>query len=155
MSLRSAFLLVFFVLLAVFALLNWGAFMAPATLSVGFGRVQAPLGLILLAAIAVLCLLFLSFVVYLQGSVLMEARRHARELGAQRELADKAEASRFTELRSFIAEQVAGLHERIDRLDRDFGNAFERNESALATYVGELGDRVDRLSADPGARSAS
>ena len=39
-----------------------------------------------------------AYVLSLQGSVLLETRRHTKELQAQRELADKAEASRFTEL---------------------------------------------------------
>ena len=56
-----------------------------------------------------------------------------KEMGANRELADKAEASRFTELRGFLdtelrkleAQMSASTRElggRLDKLDRQVGN---------------------------------
>lgn len=102
MPIRNVALLVALAAVAVFAVLNWSVIMAPTTLSLGFAEVQAPLGLVLLGLIALLSVLFLVYAVYLQSSVLLEARRHARELQASRELADQAEASRFTELRDRV-----------------------------------------------------
>src|SRR5262245_13583667 len=99
MTLRTAFLLLLFAATVLFAALNWSAFIAPTPISLGVATVQAPLGLILLAFIALLAVVFLAYALYLQTSFLVEARRSARELQAQRELADQAEASRFTELR--------------------------------------------------------
>ena len=147
MHLRTVILLVVFALLAIFAALNWGAFMAPASLSLGFTVVQAPLGFVLLGFVAFLSALFLAFVVYLQGTVLMDNHRSARELQAQRELAEKAEASRLAELRGYLAGEIDRIHQRIDKLDHDFGEAFERNEASMAAYIGELGERVDRQAA--------
>ena len=95
MKIRTLFLLIVVVVIIVFAALNWSAFMAPTTLSLGFATVQAPLGLIMLGLLVFLTGLFLVFVVYLQTSSLLETRRHARELQANRELADQAEASRL------------------------------------------------------------
>jgi uncharacterized integral membrane protein len=126
MPLRNVLLLVVLVAVAVFAALNWSVIMAPTTLSLGFAEVQAPLGLVLLGVIALLSVLFLAYVVYLQSSVLLEARRHARELQASRELADQAEASRFTELRAHL-----------DTLLTDI-------ENSLSAQLGELRDRLDR-----------
>ena len=131
MTVKSVLLLVVLAALAVFAALNWGAIMTPTTLSVGFTQVQGPLGLILLGFVAALAAIFLAFVVYLQGSVLMETRRHTRELAAQRELADRAEASRFTELTA-----------RIDRMEREIVTAIERSERSVAAYIGELDERI-------------
>ena len=103
MSLRALFLILVFVVLAIFTVLNWSAFMSPTTLSLLFASVQAPLGLIMLVVTALLAALFLD-VSRLRpdhGQSPMRGRS-ARELAAQRDLADQAEASRFTELRGFL-----------------------------------------------------
>jgi hypothetical protein len=74
--------------------------------------------------------LFLVFVVYQQTSAILEARRHAREPQSNRELADQAEASRFTELKVLMEGEIkrrAGLDSelrdvvlaRVDQLDCD------------------------------------
>ena len=124
MQLRNVALLVVLGAVALFAALNWGVIMTPTTLSLGFAEVQAPLGLVLLVMLAVICALFLFYLVYLQTTVLLEHRRHARELETQRQLADQAEASRFTELRTL-------LEARLDQL-----------ENSLAASIGELADRL-------------
>lgn len=155
MKIRTLFLLIGLGAVAVFAMLNWSVFTAPATLSLGVAHVQAPLGLVMLGLVAFLAALFLVFVVYLQTSVLLEARRHARELQANRELADQAEASRFTELRGFLEAELtrqAGLDAesrvvvlaRLDQLDRDLRSAVEQSGNTLAAYIGELEDRLER-----------
>jgi uncharacterized integral membrane protein len=131
-----AFFLVL-VLVGVFALVNWDAFAAPTPLSVGFTTVQAPLGLIMLGLIAFLCVLFTVWVVSLQATSLLDARRQTKELQAQRDLADKAEASRFTELRS-------ELMARLDRLQTESRSALEHNANAVAAHLGELEDRLER-----------
>ena len=155
MKVRTLFLLLTVAAIAVFTALNWSAFMAPATLSLGVANVQAPLGLVMLGLVAFLAALFLVFVVYLQTSVLLEARRYARELQASRELAGQAEASRFTELRGFLEAELtrqAGLDAesrvvvlaRLDQLDRDLRTAVEQSGNTLAAYIGELEDRLER-----------
>ncbi len=102
MNLRTLSIAVALALLGVFTLLNWGAFLAPTTLSLGFAEVQAPLGLVMLGVTGVVSGLFLVYILFQQASVIMESRRTAKELKAHRELADKAEASRFTEMRTFL-----------------------------------------------------
>jgi uncharacterized integral membrane protein len=109
MPLRTVVLLIVCTVVALFAALNWSAFLAPTTISLGVAQVQAPLGLIMLVLMAVLAALFLAYVVYLQSTVLLEARRHAKELQAQRELADQAEVSRFTELRAYLDTRLSEL----------------------------------------------
>ena len=141
---RSTVIVVLLLLLLVFAMLNWGAFTAPTAISLGFTEVKAPLGLILLVVIALLCALFLAFALYLQGTALVEWRRLNRELEAQREVAQKAEASRFAELKSQVDANQRALLERLDRMDHDFGGALERTESAMAAYIGELDDRIGK-----------
>lgn len=132
--------LVFFlvlVLVGLFALINWPAFSALTTLSLGFTTVEAPLGLIMLGFIVFLCVLFTVWVISLQAASLMESRRQTKELQAQRDLADKAEASRFTELRT-------ELMARLDRLQTDSRTAIEQNANSVAAQIGELEDRLER-----------
>jgi hypothetical protein len=155
MSLRSLLIVAVLVLLGLFAALNWSAFTAPTRLSLIVGTIEAPLGLLMLFVIALLTVLFLVFIVYLQTSVLLESRRYAKELQAQRELADHAEASRFTELRQFLETELAalrGAHQssvesvnaRIDVAERALRDEMEQNANSLSAHVGEVEDKLDR-----------
>jgi len=73
-----------------------------------------------------LAIVGVAYVLSLQCSVLLETRRHTKELQAQRELADKAEASRFTELRA----------DMLKRLDE--------NANSTAAHIAQLEDRLER-----------
>jgi uncharacterized integral membrane protein len=163
MKLQSLLLLIVFALIAAFAALNWGVFLSTTELSLGYTTVNMPLGLIMLGLLAIVTTLFLMYVVYLQGSVLLEARRHSKELQANRELADQAEASRFTELRTFLDEGLTKqsmqhsdakevLLARIDRLEHEFQTYMEQSGNTLAAYIGELEDRIEKLSGQPPIR---
>lgn len=155
MYLRTLLILLVLGVVVIFALLNWSVFTAPTTLSIGFTTVEAPLGLILLGAIGALTLLFLIYLVYLQASALMESRQYSRELKNQRELADRAEESRFTELRSSletdlrrIADQMAdsntAMNTRLDGLAHDLRSAIEQSTNSLSAYIGEIEDRLEQ-----------
>jgi len=153
--LRTLLIVLVLGVVVVFALLNWSVFTAPTALSIGFTTVEAPLGLILLGAIGALTLLFLIYLVYLQATALMESRQYSRELKNQRELADRAEESRFTELRSSletelgrIANQMAdsniAMNTRLDGLAHDLRSAIEQSTNSLSAYIGEIEDRLER-----------
>jgi uncharacterized integral membrane protein len=155
MPLRTVLILFAAGAIALFAALNWGAFTAPTTLRFGFGTVEAPLGLIMLGLTVVLAVLFLVFVIYLQTTVLLEGRRHARELQAQRDLADQSETSRYSQLRQFLDTELekhrqqgeqgrAEILARVDELDRELRTAIEQSGNALAASIGEVEDLVQR-----------
>ena len=155
MHLRTLLVLLVLGILAVFAAVNWDSFLAPTTLSLLFATIQAPLGLVMLGFTALLTALFLLFIAYLQASLLMDSRRHARELQAQRTLADQAEASRIAELRGYlevellklagtITESRVAAETRLDRLDQDLRSVVEQAGNTLAAYIGELEDRLER-----------
>jgi uncharacterized integral membrane protein len=163
MKLHSLLLLLVLVLIASFATLNWGVFLSPTELSLGYTTVNMPLGLIMLGLLAIVTVLFLAYVVYLQGSVLLEARRHSRELKTNRELADQAEASRFTELRTFLEAELTkqtaknaeirdALLVRIDKLEHESRSFMEQSGNTLAAYIGELEDRLEKISIPPSVR---
>jgi hypothetical protein len=153
---RTIALVVVLGLLALFTLLNWTALTTPTPVSLGVTTVQAPLGLIMLGLIGCLALLFTVWAIAMQSSVLLETRRHAKELQGQRELADKAEASRFTELRAHIDAELArvrlaadearsALTARIDTLGTEMRTSHEQAANSTAAYLGELEDRLNRL----------
>jgi hypothetical protein len=155
MYLRTVLIIFVLILLGFFVAMNWNAFMAQTALSVGFTSVEAPLGLILLGITGMLTLLFLIYLVYLQSSALIETRRHARELQSQRELADRAEESRFQQLRSAMETELKNLDTqskeaktailtRLDALERDMRLAVEQSGNTLAAYLGEIEDRFER-----------
>ena len=155
MGVRSAFLFVIVLLIAALAALNWGALSAPSEVWLGFMTVTAPLGLIMLGLTVLLGVLLIAYVVYLQSSVLLETRRHNREMQTQRDLADKAEASRFTELRAFLetqatarAAQETQRHEavlaRVAQFETATRQRAEQTENSLAAHIGQLEDRLER-----------
>ena len=153
MTLRSLLFLLVFGALAGFVLVNWPVLNDPTTLSLAFAEVQAPLGVVMLGFIVLVTVLFLAYIVYLQMSGLLETRRHGKEIQSQRQLADQAEASRFTELRGFLeaefarqanrqAERDAAHQARLDALEQRLKVSIEQQANSLSASVGELGDRV-------------
>ena len=142
MKVSTLFLVVVLVIIGLFAALNWGVFMAPTTLSLGVASIEAPLGLVMLGFLAVLTALFLMFVVYVQASVVVETRRHARELKANRDLADQAEASRFTELRRFLEVELKKLAD----LDGESKLVLQTNHHPMVAFHGPVVQIFHRFS---------
>jgi hypothetical protein len=138
MRVLTAAILVVLVLVVALVGLNWGAMTAPVGLSVGPTTLEVPLGLTLLVLMSLLVALVAGYAVYLQGSALMEARRLSKEMLASRDLADKAEASRFTELRLFL-----------EQLEARQRTVIEQTGNSLAASVGELEDKVERALGAP------
>jgi len=154
MYLRTILIVLALGALALFTAVNWSAFTTPTTLSVIFATIEAPLGLVLLGMVVLLAALFLIYVVYLQSSVLFETRRHARELHAQRELAEHAEISRLHDLRLFLETQLqnlgkqteqskAELSARLDQLEGELRQSIEQCQNSLAATMAEIDDRLE------------
>jgi len=166
MKLRTLFLLIVLAAVSVFAALNWSSFTVPTTLSVGFGAIQAPLGLIMLGCTAFLTALFILFLIFIQISGFMEFRHRERELQAMRELAERAEASRFTQLHEFLEKETARITDldkesraevlaRLDKLESALSSAIDQSGNSLAAYIGELEDKLEKgglQSPDPSSR---
>ena len=155
MRIRTGILLLIVLLIAALAALNWSTLSAPVPMSLGFTSVTAPLGLVMLGLTVLLGVFFLVYVLYMQTAVLLDARRHNKEMQAQRELADKAEASRFTELRNFVeaqenthmtrnAERHDALLARIEQLETALRQRVEQSDHTVAAHIGQLEDRLER-----------
>jgi biopolymer transport protein ExbB/TolQ len=158
MRIRTIALIVFILLVAAFVALNVDEFTRATVLSLGFTSVSVPLGLVMLLLLAIATVVFLGLTLYMQSSNLIETRQYARQLNVQRELADKAEASRFTELRNFLETQAAAeqrreaaadtvLAERFAQQNKLLLGRLEQTDNALAAHVGQLEDRLERRGA--------
>ena len=86
----------------------------------------------------------------------------AKDLQAQRELADRAEASRFTEMRAALDTEMrrleavvsAGtreLSERLQDIETRLTQRLDESTRSLSAYVGEVDDKLDRMQQSPPA----
>ncbi len=143
------------ILLGVFTLLNWSALSTQTTLSFMAFSLDAPLGLVLLGIMLGVVALFTVYVLILRTTMLMDARHFAREIQAQQQLAEKAEASRLVDLRSQLDHEFAQLQEaiatsrtdlgvRADGMEQALRNSIEESARSLSAYVGEVDDKLDR-----------
>ena len=150
MRARTILVLLVIALITAFVILNWDAITTPGTLNLGFTTVQAPLGLVMLGLVAVLTLGYGVYMALWQGTILMETRRHTKELQAQRALADQAEASRFTELRSAMQTEFATLGDRLAKAQDALRQEMRDSSNSLAATIGEIEDRLTRSGVAPG-----
>ena len=158
MRVRTIVLIIFIGLVAGFAALNMEEFTRTSLLSLGFGTVQVSLGLVMLILLVVVTVVCLGSTVLMQSSNLLETRKYARELNVQRDLADKAETSRFTELRQYFEVRAAAEKERdliaqemwVERLaaqDRSIMARLDQSDNTVAAHLGQLEDRFDKNTA--------
>lgn len=142
MKVRTALLFLIVALLGYLSFFNFETLAQNVPMSLGFTTLQAPLGLVILTLTGLMAFVFVAYVIAMQGTWLLEARTHAKEIQAQRELADKAEASRFTELRSVLeAQHAQGQHVLMERLDALQGHLDQRaleSDNSTAAQVGQL-----------------
>ena len=132
MNLRSIALLVAFALIGVFITLNWALISQNTPLNFGVAQVDAPLGLVLVGMIITLSALFLLYIVYMQANMLLENRRRDKEMAEQRALADTAEASRFTDLRQYLQDEINNIARAREDHKLQIMARLDRMESGLA-----------------------
>ena len=146
MNFRSLLLTLTAAAIAAIAVLNWNTLATSVPVSLGVVTVDAPLGIVMLALTALLAAFALAYVLWLQGSVLIETRRHGTEMQVQRELADKAEASRFTEMKIFLQAQSQQTHsalmERIETLESRVLARANESDNSTAAYWGQLENQL-------------
>jgi len=154
MRARLVILVVAILAVAGFAALNWSEFLRTTPLSFGLVVMEAPLGLIMLAILTITALGFIVANATAQTQLLVESRQHAKALQAQRDLADKAEASRFTDLRQHLDAQLRENRQReaiaateFERAmvgsQRELRTQLEQMNRTLAARLGEIESRID------------
>jgi len=157
MRIRTIFLIIFIVLVAALVALNVDEFTRSSVLSLGFTTIQASLGLVMLLLLVVATVVFLGSTLVMQSANMLESRKHTKELNTQRELADKAEASRFFELRQFLEAQASAEREREvlanEALERRFAAhqqvllaRLDQSDNTVAAHLGQLEDRLEQPS---------
>ena len=158
MRFRTLLLILFIALMAGFVALNVEEFTRISTLNLGITTMQVSLGLVMLLVLIAACVIFLASTLYTQSTNLIETRKYARELNTQRELADKAEASRFTELRNYLEAQALStqqrdatattvLTERFALQQQALLARIEQSDNTMAAYMGQLEDRLEHQNA--------
>jgi len=158
MRIRTILFVIAILLVAAFVALNVDEFTRVSVLSLGFMTVQVSLGLVMLVLLGAATAIFLGSALYMQSTNLLEMRKHTRELNTQRELADKAEASRFTELQNFLAAQAAAeqqreaataaaLTEHFAKQQQAVMARIEQSDNTTAAYMGQLEDKLERAAA--------
>ena len=154
MRARLLFIVLAGLVVAGLAALNWGEVTRTSRLNFGLILTDAPLAGILLAILAVTLVVFLVSSAIQGSRNLIAWNRHAKELQAQRDLADKAEASRFTDLRQHIDTTLRERHQReaiaanefeksMVQSQREIRNQLEQMHRTLPAQLGELQARVD------------
>lgn len=155
MRARTLLLVLATAVVVVFALLNWTEFTRPVPVNLGLQTVSAPLPLILLGLLA------LGLLVALAGGAASQAHQrrlesdHAKALQAQRDLAERAEASRFVDLRQALdthlretrqrESSAAGeLDQALAKTQREVRNQMELLHRSLNTRLGEMEARLEQ-----------
>ena len=156
MRYRTMLLLAFLVLLGIFVALNLSEMARLTTLNLGFTQVQGPMGFVLLSLLALGIVIMMLYAMGIQTAALLEARTHQKEVRVLRELADNAEASRFTELRTLVDQMNTDavqrsqtlqtwFDQRVTGLQQDIDNHVTDSSNTLAAYMGELEDRFEKI----------
>ncbi|MGV3493234.1 MAG: hypothetical protein ACO1OY_05140 [Ramlibacter sp.] len=154
MRAKSILLVIAILLVAGFAAMNWAEIVRPSSLWIGPVIMDAPLGAILLGLLAITLVLFLASTAAMRTQSLIDYRHHQKTLEAQRDLADKAEASRFTDLRTHLDTRLRELHERDKvsvtemekaRLEhqRELRTQLEQMNRMLSARLNELEHRLE------------
>jgi len=152
MNLRTVLVVTVLALLAIFTVVNWQTFITPTQLNLVIADVQAPLGLVMLGFTVLLVAVLLAYAFKVQFQALAEGRRQSEELRRQRELADQAEASRFTELRGFLEQELAALRQSQQDAGQKFRQELSDAANSLAASIGELDERIERVLPTPPER---
>jgi len=155
MRFRTLLLIALILVIAGFVALNFDAVMHTTELDLGMAQIQAPLGLVMLGLLVVMFAIFLIALLFFQTSHAIEVRRITKDATEQRHLADKAEASRFNELREYLkvelqktAERDAILNDKLaqkmDLVRSSLVETIESTGNGLNANLGQIEDRLER-----------
>jgi DNA anti-recombination protein RmuC len=111
-----------------------------------------PLGLILLALALVLMAVFFGLLLTVQFRLVAIHRRHAAELRSHRELAENAEASRFTLLQQYLQTELASLKESQRASEQRMHEEILAMSNTVAACIGEIDERLERQWPSPAAQ---
>ncbi|HZY15818.1 MAG TPA: hypothetical protein VFE74_04270, partial [Ramlibacter sp.] len=138
MRARTLLLVLAILLVAGFAALNWAEVIRPSPLLFGPVVMDAPLGAILLGLLALAVIGFVLWAGALRAQTLIDTRSHHKTLETQRALAEKAEASRFTDLRQSLDNHLREMRERDAIAGSEFDKARVETQRELRTQMEQM-----------------
>jgi uncharacterized membrane protein YccC len=150
---RIVFIVLAVLVVAGIAALNWPEFTRDEPLSFGVFTATLPIGVLMLVLMGIVLAVFLVTSAIQESRYLLDHRRHTRALHAQRELAEKAEASRFTDLRQQLDSHARESRQRDAMVASEFekrmmqGHAelrahMERMQQMIANHLSEIESRL-------------
>lgn len=131
MKIRTLSMMLVLVVMAVFLIINWGELARVVTVNLVFREVQAPLGVIVVAAFAAVVLLLVIYTVCQQASVMMELRAASKDARRAHQAAEEADKNR-------LVEASRRINEHFDALDKLINARFDEIADRLSTRQVEV-----------------
>lgn len=148
---RIAFIVLAILVVGAIAALNWPEMTRAEPLNFGIFTSTLPLGLTLLVLMGIVLAVFLVSSAIQESRYLLDHRRHSRALHAQRELAEKAEASRFTDLRHHLDNHLRETRQRDSMIATEFEKRMLQSHNELRAQVERMhqmiASRLDAIEA--------
>lgn len=148
MRARLVFIVLALAVVGGVAALNWPQFSRIESLSFGVFTTEASVGMFMLIVFGLTILVMVLSSAVQESRYMMESNRHAKALQTQRDLADKAEASRFTELRQYLDTHLRDGRQREAITATEFEKAMVQSQRELRTQLDTMTRSLDaRLAA--------
>jgi uncharacterized integral membrane protein len=156
MKTLSFVIILVIVLLGVFVAANWSVLVQNTPLSFVAFQVEGPLGIIMLGITLVVVALVVIYALILRANWLVESHRLNREVQKQRDLAEQAEISRVTELRSLVEQEFAAMRaavkeaadhtvSRTDSAEQSVSRTVNEAINSLNAHIGYFDDKLSRV----------
>lgn len=151
MKIRTLGMLLIVIVMAVFLIINWGTLSQVTTVNLVYTEMEAPLGIIVVAAFAAVVVLLMAYTVWQQASVMMELRAAYKEARTARQMAEDADKSRIAEIRADFKERMekmeALLATRTDEVIRLMAERNQLEDETLSKFRAEHQARADEARA--------
>ena len=158
MRARGILLTVLVLLLALFAAVNWSTLAAPLPVNLLFGRLEVPVGLVLLGITVGLALVFFAGALFDRAGQLREIRHLEKQLEKARARLDARQLDEIAEVRDAVQAWGTSLEKRIDErvgaAETSLRDAIAEMDRGEQERMRALEDRVvtvrNELAADVG-----
>lgn len=143
MRARLVFIVLALLIVGGVAALNWPEFNRTTPMNFGIFTTEGSVGLFMLVAFGLTILVMLLSSAMQESRFILESNRQAKALQAQRDLADKAEASRFTDLRQHLDMHLRENRQREAIAATEFEKAMVQSQRELRTQLEQMSRAMD------------
>ena len=131
------------VLTVVFTLLNWGALFTYLPVNFLFFQIELPLGLFLIGAFLLACLLFLLLSLFRRASQLRDITRMERQLDDMSKKLNKNRSDEIVGLENKILERLDGLENRMTESDTGFRTVVSEHTNHIEAHERAQVERLE------------